>query len=86
MYFPKQDEVFGSYYFYKQVKKDDGKRHFQNYRVERTRWKKLRTENHICDEDNSSDNTTMCITRFIEQKVGCSMGWHGGDPDMKRCR
>ena len=29
MYFPKQDEAFGSYYFYKQMKKEDGKSIFR---------------------------------------------------------
>ena len=85
MYFPKQDEAFGSFYFYKRMPVGRNRAYIAKYRLERTYWKTLRTESHICNEQNSEANTTKCITRYLEQKVGCSIGMQGTDPDMKRC-
>ena len=54
------------------------------YNLERIHWKTLNTESERCDESESEPNTTICITRYIEQSVGCSMGYHGTDPEKER--
>ena len=88
MYFPRFDEAFGSFYFYREISYPPPNykvyHHMQSYRLERTHWKTLNTENQRCDEGNSVPNTTKCITRYLEQTVGCSMGLYGSDPGMKR--
>ena len=89
MYFPKQDEAFGSYYFHKSYHPPKNQnytyRYQQSFRLERTHWKTLPTENQRCGKPgNSGADTTTCITRYLEQTVGCSMGLLGTDPDLKR--
>ena len=80
MYIPKQDEAFGSFCIYRMMTKHEGK----IYRIERTRWKTLNTEKQRCDNENATNNTTKCITRYIEETIGCSMGMYGRDQDLKR--
>lgn len=84
MYFIKQDKPFGSYYFPLAMPSDKKVIWIANYELERTHWKTLNTENERCDETDSEANTTKCITRYIEQSVGCSMGYHGTDPKLER--
>ena len=86
MYFPKKDGIFGSSYFYKDMPahRYGHKRFGQTYRLDRTHWKIMRTKDQICDEGNSEPNTTMCITRHLENKVGCSIGMLGADPHIER--
>ena len=82
---PKRDAAFGSFYIHKILPiYKDRVMHHQIYRLERTHWKTLNTGNQRCDEENATHNTTQCITRYIEKKVGCSMGMYGTDPDIKR--
>ena len=84
MYFIKQDNPFGSSYLFVRMPKDKEVKWTLKYQLERTHWKTLNTENERCDETNLEPNTTKCITRYIEQSVGCSMGYHGTDPDIDR--
>ena len=84
MYFPKRDEAYGSSYIFKRMPKREGTMYSQKYRLERTHWKTLDTENQRCDEVNDNKNTTQCITTYIEKTVGCSVGMFGTDPHMKR--
>ena len=81
MYFPKRDEAFGSFYFYISMPQYHG---VQSYRLERTHYKTLRTESQRCDNRIDGANTTTCITHYLEQMVGCSMGMYGTDPGIKR--
>ena len=41
-------------------------------------------ENERCDTSETMAMTTECITQFLENEVGCSMGLEGGDYTMKR--
>ena len=89
MYFPKQDEAFGSFYFDKSYNPPKNQnytfRYIQSFRLVRTHWKTLPTENQRCDERwNSGTDTTNCITNYLEQTVGCSMGLLGTNPKLKR--
>lgn len=86
MYVPKQDDAFGSAYFFYGLRGHDLRNtsYYQSYLLTRTRWKTLNTPSQRCDEGNAAANTTQCITRYLEQKVGCSMGLLGTDPELKR--
>ena len=83
MYFPRRDGAFGSFFFYKQLPATN-KRYGQEYRLEQTHLKILRTKNQVCDEGTSEPNTTICITRHLEKMVGCSIGMAGADPNIER--
>ena len=83
MYLPRQDGAFGSFYFFKKLPPYNVLT-YDNYLLERTHVKTLNTQNQRCDEENSGVDTTTCITKYLEQTVGCSMGLHGTDPDLKR--
>ena len=93
MFFPRQDNIFGSFYFAKRgltryfenCEFDRGPCAYrQSYKLERTHWKTLNTKNQRCDDGSSRPNTTSCITQYLDKKIGCSMGLHGADPYMKR--
>ena len=84
MYFIKQDNPFGSYYFYLIMPQDREVMWYARYQLERTRWKTLNTKNERCDEKNSEPKTTKCITQYLEQSAGCFMGLHGTDTDLER--
>ena len=84
MYLPRQDQLFGSYYFPVGMPTDKEVFTIASYELERTHWKTLNTEKDRCDETDSEANTTKCITQFLEQSVGCSMGSYGADPSMER--
>ena len=84
MYFIKEDNAFGSYYQFLRMPRERGTRFLAKYNLERTFWKTLNTESERCDETESDPNTTKCITHYIEQSVGCSLGYHGTDPEMER--
>ena len=55
----------------------------QTFTITRTHWKALNTVDKRCDEDTKMEaNTTKCITHYIEEKTGCSMGFAGSDPKV----
>ena len=86
MYLPKQDEAFGSFYFHKSYNPPRQKyswRYDQGYRLERTHWKILDTQDQRCDKGSLRVDTTTCITRYLEKTIGCSMGLHGTNPTLK---
>ena len=91
MYFPRTDEAFGSFYIYREMQNPESNSNLgkkivfrQSYRLERTHWKTLNTENQRCDEGRSAANMTNCITRYLEQTIGCSVGLYGSDHGVKR--
>ena len=84
MYFLKKDNPFGSYYLFLRMPEDREMYWRAKYQLERSHWKTLNTDNERCDETDSEPNTTKCITRYLEQSVGCSMGLYGTDPELER--
>ena len=84
MYIPKQDEAFGSFYFYITMITRPKYHGEQKYRIERTHYKTLRTEKQRCDDRVDVANTTTCITQYIEQTVGCSIGMYGTESTVQR--
>ena len=94
MYFPKVDKIFGSDYMSFQVDsarvkrgmKDGTKFHIMTtYKMAKTHWRAMDTNNKRCiSHHNKEANTTKCITEFLENKVGCSVGLSGSNPKIKR--
>ena len=87
MYFPRRDEAFGSFFFSKRFPSPSAyekRTYVQNYRLDRTRWKTLSTKYNRCDEGTSIVTTTTCITQYLEHTIGCSMGLHGNEQNLKR--
>ena len=89
MYIPKRDEAFGSFYFYVTMPMSANATPMQylgeqSYRIERTHYKTLRTENQRCDDRVDATNTFTCITKYLEQTVGCSIGMYGTDSTILR--
>ena len=83
MIFPKVDGIFGSAYLEK--RNLPNRTYEQSFSITRTRWKTLNNEDKRCDEDPHSEaNTTECVTRYLENKIGCSMGLSGSDLDVQR--
>ena len=89
MYFPRPDKIFGSDYIIldiaeiiqKETLNETGL--YQYFELERTFWKSLNTTEKRCDMGNTA-HTTKCITNFLEQTIGCSMGLAESNPDVKR--
>ena len=88
MYIPKFDGAFGSYYFYKALLGSNyspcNKSCGQSYLLTRIRRKTLNTPSQRCDEGDGPVNTAQCISRYLDKKIGCSMGLHGTDPKANR--
>ena len=74
MIFHKVDEIFGS----KRINVDKG----HNYKIKRTRWKALDSPVKRCTDQGAKANTTQCVTNYIENTIGCSMGLSGSDPQI----
>ena len=85
MYFPKNDEIFGSHHMSITVNKVNKGYYDQHFTLTRIRWKTLDSEFKRCDEDTTLEaNTTECITHHLEDKIGCSMGLSGSDQKLQR--
>ena len=86
MYFPKGDNIYGSEYLFlrEDKKQQNGKIYHRSYKITKTHWKALDTPNKRCDDSNSEANTTQCITRYLEQMIGCSMGLLRSDRQAPR--
>ena len=56
----------------------------RGFKVKRTLWKSLDTPSKRCDKSNTDANTTKCITQYLEDTVGCSMGLARSDPGVER--
>ena len=84
MYFPKVDEIYGSEHIF--IRVDKPKNNITGveikdwaYKITKTHWKALDTPDKRCDDSNLDANTTQCITRYLEDTIGCSMGLSGSD-------
>ena len=88
MFLPNLDKKFGSHYLKvdapKKAKFGAVYHYSQDYRISRTYWKQLDTAELRCDPMGTTSNTTKCITSYLENKIRCSMGLQGSDPEMKR--
>ena len=85
MYIPKLNNAFGSFYFYKNLRGSNcNSTCQQSYLLTRTRKKILNHDDQRCDESNGAANTAQCITSYLEERIGCSMGLYGSDPNRER--
>ena len=89
MYFPKINGAFGSDFTYLKLDrlrlKDKNTTGFYKfYTMKQTQWKELDTPRKRCKVDSAVANTTRCITQYLENKVGCSMGLARSDPQLSR--
>ena len=79
MYLQRPDKIYGSDYilFQKQLFKKEGIKnatdYMQVYEIQRTYWEALDSREKRCDEDNKN-HTTECITQFLANLIGCSLG------------
>ena len=74
MIFHKVDEIFGS----RVINVPKGRK----YKIKRTSWKALDYPAKRCTEQGAKANTTRCITNYIENTIGCSIGLSGSDPQF----
>ena len=82
MYTPKIDNIFGSEVIAANLDrvrinaKPEGTGYdiSQYFKMKKTLWKALDTPAKRCNSYNTEANTTQCLTDFLEQKIGCSMG------------
>ena len=88
MYMPKLNGVFGSDFMYLKV----GKARMRDgnstgihafYKMKQTLWKALDTPQKRCI-NNKKANTTKCLTLYLEDKIGCSMGLARSDKNVER--
>ena len=54
----------------------------KEYKIKRTHWKAMDKPEKKCSEETTEVNTTVCITNYIEQTTGCSMGLYGSNPEI----
>ena len=84
MYLPNYENTFGSSFLKiilphgTEERKGSSKfLYSQNYLIRKTYLKALDKDQQRCDSGNTVENTTKCITRFLEREIGCSMGLLG---------
>ena len=86
MYFP--SELFGNDNFFLDMSRVErsarATEYLRGFKVRRTLWKSLDTPSKRCDKSNTDANTTRCITQYMEDRVGCSMGLARSDPGVER--
>ena len=83
MYFPKDDEIFGSDNMYRELYLNSS--YQEELKIKRTLRKAISNEGNICDEDKFTEaSVTRCITKYLEEKIGCSVGMSGGDPEIDK--
>ena len=91
MFLPNHEETFGSQY----LKIDSPAKsntltavrtnsYYQEYKISRTHWMSLDHEESRCNSRQSKENTTKCITEYLESKIGCSMGLQLSLTGLKR--
>ena len=89
MFLPNHDKVFGSH-FLKIVpptvksKDDRAKNYYQEYDISRTHWKSVDRPEFRCNSRSDKENTTKCLTEYLENKIGCSMGLQGSLSGSKK--
>ena len=77
IYVPKMDEIYGSELIVLDLTPEmrkAGTTAVKNYNLKRTHVKSLDNPTRRCDSNGSKANVTQCITRYLEQMIGCSMG------------
>ena len=90
MYLPHYERAFGSDFLKvslpsnEERKKDREYMYSQSYWLRRTHWKALDNEQQRCDQNDAAGNTTKCITEYLEQKIGCSLGLLGSTAMVPR--
>ena len=89
MFPPKIDKIFGSDLIHMKVDESQRKSmasayYLQYYKIMMTQWKALDSPTKRCDNDATEPNTTLCLTRYLEHEIGCSMGLAGNDPEITR--
>ena len=92
IFLPNHNKIFGSHFIkidspskYEDAKVHlDGKNYYQDFEITRTHWLRLDHTNLRCNHEERGDNTTKCITEYLEAHIGCSMGLQGSDPGVKR--
>ena len=91
MYLPKINGVFGSDFEYLKVDRERmrdrnsaGCHIYTFYEIEQTQWKALDMPEKRCKSGNREVNMTQCITQYLENRVGCSMGLARSDPQINR--
>ena len=91
MFLPNHEETFGSQY----LKIDSPAKsntltavrtnsYYQEYKISRTHWMSLDHEESRCNSRQGKENTTKCITEYLESKIGCSMGLQLSLTGLKR--
>ena len=89
MYFPKLDNIFGSDFLILDIAEIIQKKNlnktglYQYLKLERIFWKSLDAPEKKCDRKNKG-LTTKCITNYLEQSIGCSMGLAESNPAVER--
>ena len=90
MFLPNFDKKFGSHYLKiespskRQSIKDLTKKYYQDFEISRTHWKQVDNPELRCEPTRRTGNTTKCITKHLEGKIGCSMGLQDSNPKLKR--
>ena len=90
MFQPRADKIFGSDYTILEIEEQIKERlgngtdtlYYQYYEFARTHWKTLDTPEKRCNSENKY-NATKCITRFLENSMGCSMNMAESDKEME---
>ena len=90
MLFPRHDYIFGSHSIHldwdpeeitiKPYKRVSFRQHYELGRIHSI---SIDTADARCDSDNKA-NTTECISTYLEDSIGCSMGLAGGKSETER--
>ena len=88
MYLPRADRFFGSDYNFMPLSELERERGSgmvlqQMYEVDRVHWKSLDSKERRCDTENKN-HVTKCITKFLENLIGCSMGMLESNKEVDR--
>ena len=84
MFLPNNDRVFGSHYLKIIPPSDTFKDYYQEYDISRTHWKSVDRPEFRCNSRSEKENTTKCLTEYLENKIGCSMGLQGSLSGSKK--
>ena len=92
IFLPNHNKIFGSHYMkidspskYEDPRGSlDSKNYYQDFEITRTHWLKLDHTDMRCNPVERGDNTTKCITEYLEANIGCSMGLQGSNPGVRR--
>ena len=92
MFLPNHDKIFGSHYLKiespsksvdpSSVDKPD---FYQEYAISITHLMNMDLAESRCNTCKTKENTTKCITNYLEEQIGCSMGLQGSTSGLKRC-